>query len=321
MKEIVVQGLVVRSFTAADIPAVMELQRAYADIYPGAVVVPGEYYLSPAFHGGQDVFCAFDGQTLLAYAPVYMQLIEDGPAEFPHVAWVEIKSDFGLAEPQTVKDALLDRLILRAREQAASINGRPTRMTFEYRSSETPAAAYVLARGFQYQESVFLMQRNLDKPIPAAPAPEGLTVRRWKMTSEEEQRAYVAARNECFPEAPITLASWQYMLQAPHWSSGVMIAGFDGEELVGTVSAYWIDEENQHLARPAGYTEDVFVRAPWRGHGLARALIIEGMRFLKEHNLRDARLAVKALNENALSIYQALGYQVMQESRFYSKQI
>ena len=36
------------------------------------------------------------------------------------------------------------------------------------------------------------------------------------------------------------------------------------------------------MLRP-GYTEDIFVRPAWRGKGIARAAIAEGMRYLQEH--------------------------------------
>ena len=327
------QAIVIRTFSSADAAAVMDLQRAYTDIYPGAPVIPAEMYLSPAFHGGQDVFCAYDGESLLAYAPLYVQLIEAGPADLPHVAWVEMKSSLSLLDSQMVKDALLERLMGRARQlvaDAAGGSGRPIRMTFEYRASEKPAAAYVQSKGFAYVESVFLMRRDLTMPLPAgegtirdgaAAARLALALRRWKMPAVEDQRAYITARNECFPEAPITLESWQYYMLSPQWAAGVMIAGFDGAELAGAVNVYWDEAENRHAERPAGYTEDIFVRAPYRGRGLARAMIVDGMRYLKEHGLREARLNVRAVNETALTLYQRLGYQVSQESRFYAKTI
>ena len=50
----------------------MQLQKDYAQKYPGAKIVPAEVYASPSFHHGEDVFCLFhpNGQ-LLAYAVVY----------------------------------------------------------------------------------------------------------------------------------------------------------------------------------------------------------------------------------------------------------
>jgi ribosomal protein S18 acetylase RimI-like enzyme len=315
--------ITIRSLTAADIAQVVGLQQAYSELYPGAPVIPGELYLSPAFRQGQDVFCVFstaDGEErLVAYAPVYAQIVRHGPADLPHRIWTEIKAHPDLADPMPVKDQLLLLVTRRAQELLEPFPGRQARIVFDYRASETAAVDYVLSRGFEYVESVFYQIRDLNVPFPVSVDPAGVEIRRWKMESEPEQRAYVAARNECFPEAPISLEEWQYYMRSPQWAAGTMIAALSANELVGTVNVYWNAEENRQTGRNVGFTEDIFVRPPWRGRGIARAAIIEGMHYLKEHGLDEAHLGMRALNENALGLYKQLGYRLVQESRFYSK--
>jgi ribosomal protein S18 acetylase RimI-like enzyme len=313
------QPYTIRTFTSADIPQVVELQEAYNREYPGTPLIPGELYLSPAFHEGQDVFCAFSGERLVAYAPLLAQIVEDGAAQLPHCVWTEVKALPDLAAPEGIKDELLDCVKQRARELVAPFAGRETRLIFDYRDNEAPAIAYALARGFQYRETIFHMQRDLNEPIPQFTAPQGISICRWKMESEAEQREYVEACNECFPETPTALAAWQYFLQSPEWSVGVTIAAFAGSELVGALNAYWTPQEGQPQDLRTGYTEDIFVRPAWRGKGIARAAITEGLRYLKEHGLQEAHLAVRALNENALGLYQGLGYRTVKESRFYAR--
>lgn len=292
----------------------------YAQVYPGAVVLPGQFYLSPAFHGGQDVFCAFDGGQLLAYAPVYVQIV-DGPSDLPHVAWTEIKAKPDILEVAPIKDALLDCIVNRARQIAAEPSGRALSMIFQYMPVETPSVAYVQSRGFVYTESVYRMRRDLDQPIPELPTPQGIDIRRWKITSEEDLRLYVAAHNECFPESPVTSDEWRYLLNSPAWSEASSIGAFEGTTLAGCLTAYWNDEEKAQDVEQAGHTEYIFVRSPWRGLGIAGAMICEGMRYLKEHDKTQACLDVRAFNTSALSLYHRLGYEVVGESRFYAKTI
>ena len=311
----------IHTFTDADIPALVALEQAYAGAFPGAPVFPGEMYFSPGFHGGADVFCACSDGRLLAYAPVYTQILEDGPAALPHQAWVEIKAQPELEEVEAVKDQLLERVIQCARAHISAFPGRPAVMTFEYRANETPAIEYVLSRGFAHGKSVFGMRRDLSQPIPVLPSPAGITIGCWKMEREAGQRAYTAARNECFPETPILLGDWQHFMQSPMWASGTTIAAFAGEELVGNVAVYWDEAENEQTGVKSGYTEYIFVRPAWQGRGIARAMIAEGMRYLQAHGMAAARLGVSALNENALGLYRGLGYEVVEESRFYSREI
>jgi ribosomal protein S18 acetylase RimI-like enzyme len=313
----------IRNLTPLDLPRVEALQQEYAKVYPGAPVVPSGLYLSPAFHEGQDVFCALTGEggeeRLVAYAPVYVQIVEDGPAHLPNRVWTEVKARPDLEDAEPVKEQLLELVMKHAQDLLQHHPGREARVLFDYRANEVPAINFIVARGFTFKECVFYMYRDLNAPFPAALPPQGIEIFRWKMESEPEQQAYVAARNECFPEAPVKLDEWQYYMRSPQWSVGAMIAAVSGQELVGAVNVYWNEEENQQIGRKVGFTEDIFVRQPWRGKGIARAAIVEALRYLKEHGLDEAHLSVRARNENALSLYKDLGYQVAQESRFYEK--
>jgi ribosomal protein S18 acetylase RimI-like enzyme len=307
--------------TPADGPAVFSLQLAYAACFPGATIILPEVYLSPGFNGGEHVLCALDGERLVAYAPLFLQVVEDGPADLPHIAWVEVKALPDLPEIEPVKDALLDQALVRLRERMAGLPPRPVRLTFEYAAGEDAAAAFVLARGFDYLESAFHMRRDLSQTIPEPRAAPEISIRRWRMESEAEQRAYVAARTACFPEAPLPLADWQYYMRSPYWAEGTMIAAFAGDRLVGGVNVYSIPDESAAAEIPFGYTEDIFVLPEYRGKGAAHAMIAEGMRFLKERGFSEARLAVRAKNEQALPLYRGLGYAVHSESRYYAKHI
>ncbi len=311
----------IHCFTPAAVQDVFELELAYARAFPGAVMIPAEAYLSPGFHQGRDVFCAQRGERLLAYAPVYVQPAGEGAGEQPNIAWAEIKAQPELVDPYPVKDALLERLAARAREivAEAQLYPRQVRLTFEYRANETPAIDYVLTRGFCYTQSTFQMVRDLLEPVPEAPLPQGLHMQRWKMEREAEQRAYVTARNECFPHAPITLENWQYYMKSTEWENGTTIACFEGEELAGNVNVYWNEDEIQAAGVRFGCTEDIFVRPERRGRGIARAMVAEGMRFLQENGMAQARLSVAAKNETALGLYTGLGYRVKQESKQFAK--
>ncbi len=264
---------------------------------------------------------ALRGERLLAYAPVYVQPVADGPEEQPHIAWAEIKTYPDLANPYPIKDLLLERLIERARTivREAQLPARPLRLMFEYRLNEIPAVEYLLSRGFAYAKSTFQMVRDLPEPLPRTTLADGLRIRRWKMECKDEQQGYVDARNECFPQATISLESWLYFMQSAEWKNGAAIGCFAGDELVGNVSVYWNEEEIQAEGLRFGYTEDIFVRPGWRGQGIARAMLAEGMRFLQEKDMAQARLSVAAMNETALRLYQGLGYRVAQESQQYGK--
>jgi len=312
-----VTNITIQPFTAARIPDVVELQSAYSAVYPAAQVIPGEVYLSPAFEGGRNLFCAIDERgKLLGYAPLYPMLAQDA-SSLPHILWAEIKAHPACEVWKEVKDQLFEQVLLRAGQVTAEVPGHPVHLTFQYFPSETDSIEYILSKGGCYTESVFTMRRDLSLDIPAAEPLQGITIRPWRMESEAEQQLYVRARNECFPETPVELGEWQYFMQMPSWEAGTTFAAFDGDELVGNVAVFWDEAENRKSGDQLGFTEYIFVRPRWRGKNVARHVINAGLSYLKQHGLACAILEVRARNQDALRLYAELGYEVVRESCFY----
>lgn len=306
----------IRNFTAVDIPQVMALQRLYQRAYPHASVIPGEVYLSPGFDSGANIFCAFDDdEDLMGYAPLLAVLAQE-PGR-PHTAWAEVKTDPSLGPWPLAKNFLFERLRRRAGEIAASAPGHAIRLTFQYHPSETASIEYVLSRGCQYSVTLYRMRRDLTCDLPEVPQPGGVDIRPWRMESEAEQEAYVRARNECFPENPVALGDWQSFLRSPDWSGGAAITAFDGDEVAGSVAAYFSEGISQYTGTKAGETEFIFVRPQWRKRGIAAYLTAQALKHLKQQGGEAAFLEVSATNENALELYRRLGYEVVDQTGLY----
>jgi ribosomal protein S18 acetylase RimI-like enzyme len=311
------KNFTIKTFTSANISAVADLQKAYAEVYPDARVMPGELYLSPGFENGENVFCTFDESgTLLGYAPLYPVLMRK-QSNLPHTFWTEIKVHPAYGRGTEIQDGLFERLLVRTRELARDFPRHPVHLTFQYFPSETASIDYVTSKGCHYTESVFTMRRDLAQEIQALPPLQDVLIRPWRMESESEQQAYVAARNECFPEAPVELKEWQYLMKSPQWSVGTSFAAFQADQLIGNAAVFWDEAENQKSGNRIGFTEYIFVLPPWRGKNIARHLITAGLQHLKQHGLDEAHLEVRAQNENALRLYFLLGFEVLRESRFY----
>ncbi len=309
-------SLLIRNFTPEDIPHVMELQQAYQKVYSNASVIPGEAYLSPSFCDGKNIFCALDERGLLqGYAPLFPVLTEAPQA--PHIIWTELKVSPQLLFPQAVKDALFEPVLNRAKEIVQAFPEHPAQLIFQYHPSETFSIEYVTSRGAVYSESVFRMSYDLTQELPAIPPPEQIEVRPWRMESEQEQQAYVRARNEVFSEAPVTLADWQSFLHLPSWETGTTFTAFDQQEIVGSVTVYWDEALSQQIGHKIGFTEYIFVKENWRKRGIAPFMIYQGLIYLKKHGREAALLEVKAANQRALDLYYRLGYQLVDENRLY----
>ncbi len=303
----------IRNFQNEDIPALMRLQEAYAHRFSGAKIVPSEVYGSPAFHGGEDVFClSHPNGQLLAYAAMYPKFAHRG-SDQAHVVWAEIKADPILMEVSSIKNQLFDCLLRRLKSLTEERPDHPSELCFQYFPQEEAAIAYICSKGAQLEKMVYQMERSLKLPIPAVKSPQGIEIRYWRMENTAEQAMYVQARNECFPEAPIRLDEWIYFMQSTEWALGTQIAAFEDQVLVGSLTAYW----NEVVDPEVGYSEDIFVRPAWRGRKIAPAMIYAALLYLQEHGLRIARLEVRASNWDAIDLYKVLGYEVKEESGVY----
>lgn len=84
-----------------------------------------------------------------------------------------------------------------------------------------------------------------------------------------------------------------------------------------------LDEaQNEQYGRRRGYTQDVFVRRPWRRRGLARALLARSIRMFCEMGMEETALGVDTRNPSgALRLYEGMGYKQVQRHTFFSKEM
>jgi ribosomal protein S18 acetylase RimI-like enzyme len=294
-------------FTPADVDPVSGLQARYIAANPGAATVPVEMYLSPYFAGGENVRVARDAAgCAIAYGVFFPQ---------DETAWVEIRAEPGREDAGPAKDGLHAWLLDCARK------GGQKKLAFQYAPGEGVNIAYCQQKGAAYVYTVFNMARKLADPLPAVAVPPGFSVQRWRLQSESERLPYLAARNAVFPEAPTSPEELSYFVSTPHWGEHGLCAvalvdgaGEDAAPLVAAgVMVYW------EPGAAAGSTEYIFTRPDYRGKGLARALIGDCLRYLRDQGMEYAALEVRAANDTALGLYRQLGYTVTGETLIFAQ--
>jgi mycothiol synthase len=78
--------------------------------------------------------------------------------------------------------------------------------------------------------------------------------------------------------------------------------------------------EWENVGWTQGWTSKLGVRAPWRGMGLAKALLTASMRAFAVDGIQYAGLDVDSDNPTgAVGIYSALGYQVRHRALHWTK--
>ena len=312
--------ITMRNHTADDLPYLAAFITRYLTVIPDAKLISPEFYTyHPALEAGQNVFSAWDeAGTLVGFAPlVPAPATEAEAAGEPHHVWTIVVADPTYAEGDIVRDALLAHVLARAQALLERFPPpRRVRLASDLIVNQKADIDFLLHNGFEHYESMYVMARDLTTPLLDVSLPPGVTVRPWKMETEAEQDAYLAAFNRCFPGNPKDRAALQFFMRSPMWQVGTALSAFDVDNtLVGSVLSYWGPDDK------VGVTDDVFVLPEWRGRGLARYLVNAGLAYLREHSLEHARLEVRASNPPALRVYEATGHTRVNEEWLLGKYI
>ena len=175
--------------------------------------------------------------------------------------------------------------------------------------------AFYKANGYEPVRYFFDMVRPMSKPIGEHPLPEGLEIRPVK---PEEYRTIWDGDNEAFRDhwgySEPTEEQYQAWLKDRNFRPELWKVAWDGDQVAGMVGNFIDPKENEEYKRKRGYTEDIWVRRPWRGIGLAKALIAESNRMFKEMGMEETALGVDAENPSgALKLYTSMGYDKVED--------
>lgn len=312
-----------RNYVPGDIAQVMELQNKYSRIYTEVPICTDDTLRHPAhpvYEDGKNIFCAFDtGNMMIAYASIFPRPVDDDVlSNIPHSMWIEVKADPILENQDELKDHMIKEVLNRVATISKSLPERSVRLCLGLLSSETGAIKYFLSRGFIHTESLFEMTRDLTINIPNQSMAKDVEIRKWKIETKEERLKYITADNLAFLDSPTTIESLEYLLQSPQWATGTAISAFNKSgEIVGSIMVYWNETLNHRGMEKYGFTEEIFVIPNWRGCGIAKYLIMEGLKYLAQHGIREARLEVMNKNRNALNLYESMGYIVKREEKVF----
>jgi mycothiol synthase len=220
----------------------------------------------------------------------------------------------GLVHPDwrrhRIGTALL-RLVQARLLETLPIDDGPASFTTQVLGTQQGTRELLEGHGYRAARYSFAMRRpNLDD-LPSTELPPGVTSHPAR---EDEVARIFWAMDEAMREEPgwspfddervEAAASHTLFGQRDMWQ-----VAWDGDEPVGGVMG-WIDhDENERQERRRGYTEGIWVRRPWRGRGVASALIARNLHELRRRGMTEAALAVDSENPTgALRLYERHGF-------------
>jgi mycothiol synthase len=158
--------------------------------------------------------------------------------------------------------------------------------------------------------TIYHMLRPADAPPAVARPVPGLTIR---PVAEGEDAALLAALNHAWADTwdflPITA---EMLAQDLEGQRAGMLVGTLGQDptIIATCHAVWEPADQNPDGSPAAWISNVTTAPAQRGKGVARALLVAGLDFLRARGARSVTLGVDAGNAAPLNLYRSVGFEV-----------
>jgi GNAT superfamily N-acetyltransferase len=256
-----------------------------------------------------NIFCAVNEEgEILGFGHIVPDatwfVIEDDsrPADFVHKLNVDITLNEDLNPPEKLRNELWTFIVNRAIEYRGRYPEKRVRVSHTISTDDLEEMDFYLSKGFDTRRTHLVMKRDLTEEIPDHPLPAGMVIRNWKMTSQQEEEQYLEA------EAKGDLNGAPWSLNHLRWNKGggewAAITAFCEGEVAGSVMTWSLSDER-------GATENIFVLPEWRRKGVAKAVVTEALKHLRDNGKKEATLGVFGDNGGAVSLYLSLGYRLM----------
>ncbi len=200
-------------------------------------------------------------------------------------------------------------------------HGQTTALTSSAFDTQPDRVALLEQYGFiREAEHVVYMERDLAQPLPAPRLPPGFTLR--PVQGADEDAAWVALHRAAHGTQNMTVDYRRAMTAQPDYDPALDLVAVAPD---GTLAAYvfgaYNKEEIALCGRKIGFTDPVATHPAYQRRGLARALLLEGLRRLQQCGLQVARLGTSSENPAMQAAAHAAGFRVVDRAWHYAKSL
>ena len=208
----------------------------------------------------------------------------------------------------------------RAQEMLASPYGHPCWFVNVF-SDQTDRVRDLEAAGYTCQADVgedswskVLMHRPAHLPVADSTPPAGFAIR--PLAGGDEVEAYVALHRTVFESKSMTPAWRARTLHRPEYRPDLDLVAMAPDGRLAAFCICWLDDS---AASPSGQIEPLGVHEDFRGLGLGRAILTEGLRRLHRHGVDRVFVETDKDRNAAMGLYQAVGFRVIRDVLVYRK--
>jgi ribosomal protein S18 acetylase RimI-like enzyme len=208
----------------------------------------------------------------------------------------------------------------RAQERAAAVtHGLPTVIRAGAPEEDAPRRRLLERFGFEASRYSDELLQPLDDP-PRIEPPAGITIRDWPDDRDEELRAL---RNECFRDhwgsSSIDAELWADLVHGHGHRPDLSYIAVDADDRAVGLSVNWhYPEDGEVTGRKDGIIAILGTTRPWRGRGVASALIARSLAAFVDAGFDHGLIEVDTENPSgAARLYRSLGFEPVRRTVTY----
>jgi ribosomal protein S18 acetylase RimI-like enzyme len=166
------------------------------------------------------------------------------------------------------------------------------------------------------------MLRPLDRPVDVIAVP-GFEIVPWDRDRDEEARIVT---NEAFGDhwgsTPVDADTYRHRLEGEGIRLDLSFLALAGDEVVGVCLNAVYPEDEEVTGRREGWVMSLGVKRPYRGKGLAKALLATSFNAFRDAGLTHTMIGVDDENPTgAFRLYQNLGYEAIHGTTTFELQV
>jgi ribosomal protein S18 acetylase RimI-like enzyme len=129
-------------------------------------------------------------------------------------------------------------------------------------------------------------------------------------------KATVETHREVWHPSKVTLEAYRRLRAAPGYTPELDFVAVAPDGAFASYCICWLDPTHR-----TGEFEPVGTRPAFRGQGIGKAVMLEGLRCLKAHGARTAIVYSAGDNPASIRLYESVGFQTITKNCYYSKRI
>ena len=256
----------------------------------------------------KDIFIAEEKGKIIGYCEIY-----------PEIQINRALVD-ALVHPTYRRQRIASALIEKAMARSAALGAHCIHVDIQ--ELNAPAKNFLKSQGFTNVRRYLNMTLDLKRTENDIPLDNEFYIRPCR---QGEEKLLCEIQNYCFKESwgfkPNTEDEVRYLINTCECSPEDVIFCFQDNQPVGYCWTKIIPKENKRQDVKKGRIHMLGVDPDYRGSGLGRIALVEGIRQLKSKGIQVVELTTDSMNQPAYELYLSVGFEYKSTILWFEKQL